>query len=96
MTVFHQEKSTDFLKMCKELWTELIKISDKIGTDKCPSLEPKFVQQFCSAMLESKVFPVEAESQSERQSTVCSKVCCGIYFVKCEGKNFIEASASAT
>ena len=72
MTFFHQQKSTDLLKMWKELWTELSSTSEQIGSNKCPSLEPVFVQHCCSAMMEStvkKVFPTEAGPQSERQLT---------------------------
>lgn len=68
MTLFHQKRSTDLLKMWNELWTELSNTS----TNKCPLLEPVFVQHCCSAMLEliiKKVFPAEAGSQPDRQLT---------------------------
>ena len=70
MTAFHKKRATDLLIVWKELWSELSKISQQTGADKLPTLEPIFVQHCCSAVLESvvkKVFPLEPESQAERQ-----------------------------
>ena len=68
MTLFHQKRTTDLLEMWKELWSDLTKISDQSGINKCPLLEPVFIQHCCSAVLESlvkEVFPAEAGYQPE-------------------------------